>query len=419
MSNIYHITCPHQRIEGTIQLDGSKSISNRVLIIEALTGQKFDISGLSTSDDTDTLRRMLTPGQKIVDAGHAGTSFRFSTAFFAVNEKEIVITGSERMKQRPIGPLVEAFNSLGAKIEFLEKDGYPPLRICPTLLSEWKDEVTIPANVSSQYISALLMIAPKLPQGLKIHLDGHLVSRPYIEMTIKIMSYFGARVHWHENTIEVSYQPYVPKPFQVEADWSAASYYFTIAAFSESAEINLNGLHERSLQGDQRIKEIMEPIGVKSRFSNDQLQIFKIGKLNRSGAQIDFTECPDIAQTMAVISAGCQIPMQFSGLQTLSIKETDRIKALQIELHKLNCTFAPLVEDAHLLYPLRRYQTGGQPKWKNTPIFETYKDHRMAMSFAPLGLLHPVRIAQPSVVEKSYPGYWNDLKKLGFVVQEE
>lgn len=419
MSNIFHITCPHKHIEGTIQLDGSKSISNRVLIIEALAGQQCNISGLSTSDDTVTLQRMLAPGQKMLNSGHAGTSFRFSTAFFAVGDQEIVITGSERMRQRPIGPLVEAFNSLGAKIEYLENDGYPPLRIYPTNLSEWKNEVTIPANVSSQFISALLMIAPKLPHGLKIHLDGHLVSRPYIDMTIKIMSFFGASVKWFGNTIEVAHAPYQAKPYQVEADWSAASYFYAVAAFSQSAQITLKGLQETSLQGDERIKEIMEPIGVHSNFENDKLHISTNGQLNLFKAKIDFTDCPDIAQTMAVISAGCQIPIQFSGLQTLSIKETDRIKALQVELNKLNCDFTSLAEDAHLHYPLRRYQTTGSLKWRDTPIFETYKDHRMAMSFAPLALIHPIKIVKPGVVEKSYPGYWNDLKKLGFVVQAE
>jgi 3-phosphoshikimate 1-carboxyvinyltransferase len=419
MPKIYHIACPHARISGSIRLDGSKSISNRVLIIQALSGTKFDISGLSESHDTQILTQMLTSENDVLDAGHAGTSFRFSTAFFALGKKEKVITGSERMKQRPIGPLVDALNLLGAQIEYTEIQGYPPLRILPTKTEHWKDEVKISGGVSSQYISALLMIGSVLPKGLSIILEGSLVSRPYIEMTIRIMSFFGAKVNWEGNKITVSYAPYIRKPFQVEADWSAASYYYGIAAFARTANILLKGLQESSLQGDQQIINILEPFGVSSTFQDGNWIIKKNGPLKKTRFHIDFTTCPDIAQTIAVISAGLQLPIEFSGLQTLAIKETDRIRALQNELSKINCTFHHVLEDENLPYQHRRYQTGGNPNWKSSPTFETYKDHRMAMAFAPLALLKPINISDPDVVRKSYPAFWNDLKKLGFDIKEK
>lgn len=419
MSTVYHISHPGKTVSGHIRLDGSKSISNRILIIEALSGHKFDLSGLSGSHDTETLKRMLEEDHGVMDAGHAGTSFRFSTAFAAVRGMQVIITGSERMKQRPVGPLADALKYLGAAVDYLENPGYPPLRIGPSDLSTWKKAVRIPADVSSQYISALMMIAPVLPNGLIIQLEGEIISRPYIEMTAKLMARFGVPVSWHEQSIHIPPGKYQPGSMAIEADWSAASYYYAIAACAEEAEIRLEGLSRQSLQGDQRIADVLELMGVHSAFEGETLVITKSGQPNRQPLEIDFSDSPDIAQTVAVIAAACRIPVIFSGLQTLVIKETDRIMALDSELKKINCRFESLQEDQHLARPNQRYTVSGSPAWPVTPTFETYEDHRMAMAFAPLAMCHPIQVRDPGVVQKSYPGYWADLEKLGFTIIEE
>lgn len=419
MDSVNYITCPKKYVNGTIRLDGSKSISNRALIMQALSGRTFQLEGLSTSEDTRTLEKMLLAQEETLDAGHAGTSFRFMTAFSAVRGKPVKLTGSGRMKQRPIGPLVEALRSLGAEIDYLENQGYPPVAIKQSDITHWKNEVTIPADVSSQYISAMMMIGPMLSNGLAIHLEGEIISRPYIEMTRRLMAYFGIAVSWKGQSIRVQPGRYQPRHMLIEADWSAASYYYGIAACAERAEIRLEGLSENSLQGDQKIMQIMAGMGINSSFEGGQLVISHSGNLSHEPAKIDFTDCPDIAQTVAVVSAACQMPVTFSGLQTLAIKETNRIGALQKELFRINCGFEPLQEDGHLPAPWRRYRVGGIPQFKGIPEFETYQDHRMAMSFAPLGMIHPIRILSPEVVRKSYPKFWEDLKILGFNIYLE
>lgn len=416
MSRAVHVSHPDGVVRGDIYLDGSKSISNRVLAIQSLTSGIFDISGLSTSQDSVALQRMLKSDEKELNAGHAGTSFRFMTALTAVGQVEKILTGSSRMLQRPIGPLVTALKELGAHITYLGESGYPPLHIKPTNRHQWKHRVQIKADVSSQYISALLMIGPVLPNGLEIELVGKLVSTPYVDMTIRMMSHFGAKVDWRENMIHVSPGGYQPKAIKIEADWSAASYYFAIAALSKEAHLRLHGLDEKSLQGDQAIIDLMQTYGVHSLFS-DGVWTLTRAPASKQTNLINFEAYPDIAQTIAVTSAALCISTQMEGLQTLLIKETDRIAALQSELEKIGCTLKNIsAKDIDPGYA--RYQIDGKPGWSKPPVFKTYQDHRMAMAFAPLALVRPIVVEEPDVVRKSYPNFWNDLKKIGFRIRE-
>ncbi len=417
MTKAYHIRfdATHKAVKQNIRLDGSKSISNRALIIAALCAGQCDLSHLSTSDDTKAMQVALTGDGKLVDVGAAGTTMRFLTAYFSLQAGTHLLTGSKRMQERPIGVLVDALNHLGASISYEKKDGCPPLIIEGKQL--YGGLVEMNAGVSSQYLSALLLIAPTLPKGLSLKLIGRLVSRPYLEMTLRLMGHYGIEHAWDEDTIHVLAQDYRAKSLQVEADWSAASYHYTIAAFADELDLELHGLFKKSLQGDSVLAEMMRFFGIRSQFKGDVVSLTKRKATGTTAVfKYDFVRCPDIAQSLAVVCAGLDRAAEMSGLITLAIKETDRTAALRTELAKLGCDF-----------------NGAGDEWRFTPApngivkhlagsvpsFATYHDHRMAMAFAPLAMKIPqgVIIEDPMVVTKSYPAYWDDLKQLGFSIE--
>lgn len=406
-----------RNIKGRIRLDGSKSISNRALIIRALCEESFDIHHLSTSNDSTTLLKLLKniEGDAELDAGAAGTTFRFMTAYLALQAGSQILTGSARMKQRPIGVLVDALRQLGANIEYLENEGYPPLKIHTPQLTN-SNHIKIPASVSSQYISALLMIAPILPNGLALELTGKIVSRPYIEMTLRLMDYFGIQHEWNDQIIKVAPQKYRAKDFTVEADWSAASYYYAIAAFADHLDLHLEGLNQKSLQGDAVIAELMTAFGVSTHYSDHSLHLQKTDTIAPMFEQ-DFIQCPDIAQTLAVICAGMGISGLFTGLETLKIKETDRIEALKNELAKVQSWFSQLPAKFSKKSEKEYYMLEGKAQLEH-PTFATYEDHRMAMAFAPLSMLGKITIEEPMVVSKSYPRFYEDLESIGFKIEK-
>jgi len=412
---ILRLSKPSRKLRGTIKLDGSKSISNRALIALALAGAESAdwLSNLSTSKDTQTLLHLLEQDGNTFDAGDAGTTFRFMTAFLAIKPGEQVLTGSARMLERPVGPLVEALRELGADIQFLGIEGYPPLKI-----GEMKPRarrVQVKADVSSQFLSALLLIGPYLPQGLELVPEGPLVSRPYLEMTLGLMRHFGAVVEWQGDAIVIPPGRYVPRPLAVEADWSAASYWYAMAAFSEELDLTLQGLQAHSWQGDSVLVETMQRFDIQSIFGENEVRLTKLGNAPRPVFEKDFLACPDIAQTLSVVCAGLGTNGVFSGLETLSIKETDRIGALKTELAKVGVMFAKLPARFSKKWPDKIfYNLADQADLSKLPRFATYGDHRMAMAFAAFGMLGPVEIENPEVVSKSYPQFWEHLKQLGF-----
>lgn len=423
---IFELTKENRHIIGEITLDGSKSISNRLLIIKALCNGDFEIQKCSTSKDTTTLQALLEQfGENpngTFDAGAAGTTFRFLTAFFALQQGTQILTGSERMKQRPIGKLVDALRALGCHINYLEKDGYPPLSIgAPSgeIGQQKQQKLTIAANTSSQYITALLLLAPCLPQGLELTLDGTIVSRPYIEMTLGLMSYFGISYIWNENVISIENQAYQPRDIIVEADWSAASYYYALAAFSDKLDLRLNGVFTESLQGDAVLMQMGNYFGIKTEPTEGGIRLTKSGEAVQPLFEWDFVRCPDIAQTLAVMCAGTEATGLFTGLETLFIKETDRVAALKHELEKVGVYFFKIPPRLASKNPKDFFMVEGMAYFEKTPTFETYEDHRMAMSFAPLSMFAPIQIAEPNVVVKSYPKFWEDLESLGFNILEK
>lgn len=407
----YLLDIPRQ-MRGTIHLPASKSISNRVLVMGALAGDAH-LSHLAVCDDTDTLQNALARRPYTIDMGAAGTAMRFGTAYFATQPEEHILTGTERMRHRPIGVLVEALQTLGADIEYTEREGFPPLRIRGKQLRGGSIEMA--AGVSSQYISALLMLGPTLAEGLHLRLNGDIISRPYIDMTLSLMRTFGAEARWvNECEVEVSAKPYRKGvAYTVEADWSAASYWYELVALSTDAEacIHLPHLHKESLQGDSRVADFFRPLGVSTTFAEGEIVLRKTepeaaGTLFR----LDLTRQPDLAQTIAVACAMQQRPFHLTGLQTLKIKETDRIEALRRELKKLGC----LLTEANASELMFQPDGVSSAKPDETPAIDTYDDHRMAMAFAPCAGIFPrLRINHPEVVSKSYPGFWNDLQSVG------
>ena len=398
-------------VGGTIHLTGSKSESNRALIMQALSGDKIKVENLSQAADTVTLNAILEAWSDhpsgLVDVGPAGTAMRFLAAFATLQKGEVTLTGTERMKQRPIGILAEALRTLGANIEYVEKEGYPPLRITGPFVQK-TNSITIKGDVSSQYISALLLIAPCLPQGLELNIEGELTSRPYVEMTLAMLEQAGIRYQFDEPVISIAHQEFVPAVIAVEPDWSAASYWYAIVALCEQGELFLPGLNGYSLQGDSRITEIMANFGITSQFRDGGVHLKKEPKevLRKI---FDFKECPDLAQTVIVVCAALGHNATFTGLETLKIKETDRVKALQTELAKIGVN---LIEK-NLTYKL---DCSGR-HFPSRLSIQTYEDHRMAMAFAPLALVIPeIEIDDEKVVEKSYPHFWEDLKKAGFEI---
>lgn len=408
--NKIKISAP-DKIATSIQLPSSKSICNRALIIWALSKGCKSIDNLSDCDDTRVMVRALENMPDTIDIMAAGTAMRFLTAFLSVTEGEHTITGTERMRQRPIKILVDALRSIGADIEYTENEGFPPLKIKGTRL-EGK-EITLPGDVSSQYISALMMIGPILKNGLKLKLTGNIISRPYINLTIEIMKEFGGKAEWEkDNVIVIHPQNYKPVPYYVESDWSAASYWYEIAALSEDACIELPGLFEKSFQGDSKVAELFEQLGVKTEYADKHITLSKSRNITER-LEYDFVNQPDLAQTFVVTCCMLEIPFRFSGLQSLKIKETDRMAALMNEMKKLGYVISES-EGSILEWNGERCES------ETTPAIDTYEDHRMAMAFAPAALkLKNIRINNPQVVSKSYPGFWNDLTKAGFNIMEE
>lgn len=417
---IYTISKPNRRIVGEITLTGSKSISNRVQIIRALCEDTFPIHRLAKAKDTEVLEELLASEKIIRDAGPAGTTFRFLTAYLSLQPDIQILTGTERMKKRPIGVLVDALRKLGADIEYVENEGYPPLQINPPREDFGRNNrLKIAANTSSQYISAILMIAPTLPRGLELTLEGNIVSRSYIEMTLALMRYFGVTAGWKENIIKINPQDYKPKEFTVEADWSAASYYYAMAVFADELDLQINGLFKESVQGDAVLATMMEKFGIQTEFNDRGIRLTKKGTTLPPIFEYDFLEYPDLAQTLAVVCAGAGVHGIFTGLETLRIKETDRIAALQTELGKVQSFLSKLPEKFAKKSGKQYFQVEGKAVVENMPTFATYEDHRMAMAFAPLAMFGDIKVEDPNVVEKSYPDFWRDLEQLGFEVKEK
>lgn len=412
-----NVSIDTKNLSGTVPLTGSKSESNRALIMQALSHSAVEVRNLSEAADTVTLNGIMQargPGSGIqaldsqIDIGPAGTAMRFLTAFYTLQDGEVILTGSARMKERPIGILVDALRTLGAEIEYTEKDGYPPIRINGPIQQK-TGSVSIKGNISSQYISALLLIAPNLGQGLELVIEGELTSRPYVEMTLAMMAQAGITYEWNDHVIRIPHQEYQRSVIHVEPDWSAASYWYSIAALASEAELFLPGLTAYSLQGDSKITEIMANFGITSQFKDGGVLLKKEPKKFETRL-FDFKECPDLAQTVIVCCAALGYNATFTGLETLKIKETDRVNALQVELAKIG---VKLTEDNET------YTLDCSQRDLSKPItVATYDDHRMAMAFAPLALvLDNVVIEDHQVVEKSYPDYWKHLEQLGFNTQ--
>jgi 3-phosphoshikimate 1-carboxyvinyltransferase len=399
---------PQGAIRTSVQLPASKSESNRALIINALTGNQGVLNNLSEARDTRTMQRLLESSEQTLDVIDAGTTMRFLTAFIAATDQDKILTGTPRMCERPIALLVDALRTLGANIEYLRQEGFPPIHI-RGMDYNGRNHVSIRGDVSSQYVSALLMIAPLLPEGLSLELTGPVGSKPYIQMTLEQMEQFGAQTEWHGNVIRVLPKPYQPTTYSVESDWSGASYWYSIVALADDAEVELLGLKAQSLQGDSQIAHIMEPLGVHSSFTDRGVLLTKSPR--KSEGSVDFTDCPDLAQTVAVCCAAQGVQLTMTGIESLKIKETDRVSALQQELSRFG---AQLRETSRGTYEVT------QAKFRaGTPVeIETYDDHRMAMAFAPLALKADLVIKHPNVVVKSYPRFWEDLQKAGFILGE-
>lgn len=416
---MYRLTKPKKDLKGVIRLTASKSESNRALIIQALSQTPIQLNNLAEAKDTQTLINILQQ-DKInfkegvqYDVGPAGTTMRFLTAYFATKPGTRILTGSERMKQRPIKPLVDVLNQLGAEITYLEKEGFPPLKIKGKILT--RNEAEIDGSMSSQFTTALLLISPQLFNGLVLRFKGEVTSPAYIKMTLKMMEHFNVNGIWEGDTITVSNQQYKmddDESYTIEADWSAASYWYSMAAMATDVDLRIMGLNNNSLQGDSIIKDLYTLFGVKTEFVEGGIHLTKSKPVVQAFG-FDFSDCPDIAQTVAVTAAGLRIPILLNGLHTLKIKETDRISALIAELNKFGI-------DAHETFPntieIKEYRSPSiQPQF----FVHTYDDHRMAMCFAPLAMVYDnIIIEHPEVVDKSYPGFWEDLRKLKFVVEK-
>jgi len=390
---------------GSITVTGSKSESNRLLILKALYPD-LEISNLSNSDDTQVTQKALNNNESIVDIHHAGTAMRFLTAFFSVKpNSKVVLTGSSRMQDRPIELLVEALQSLGAEIEYVNKKGFPPLKI--TGKKTDVSQVSLPANISSQYISALMLIAPSLENGLEIDLIGETTSIPYIKMTQTLLENLGFKTFFNHNKIKISPADKITlKQWTVESDWSSASYFYSVVAIANTSEITLKSYYSESLQGDSDLVQIYKKIGVTTVFNNGSIILSKTPNFALPEVlDLDLRNTPDLAQTIAVSCFGLGVDCNLIGLHTLKIKETDRLEALKIELEKLGAMISITNDSLELRFSGVINQ--------NISI-DTYNDHRMAMAFAPLGIKVPIVINNSEVVSKSYPGFWEDFKSIDF-----
>ena len=409
----------HSNLQAQIAVTGSKSETNRLLLLKALF-PNISLKNTSNSDDSEVMQSALNGNSELVDIHHAGTAMRFLTAYFAVNEGlDLTLTGSPRMKDRPIKILVEALRQLGSKIEYVENEGFPPIKIKGQKLTQ--NKVSLPADVSSQYISALLLIAAKLENGIELTLEGEITSIPYIKMTLALLNDVGIQTSFEGNVIKVYSKTAVEsKEMVVESDWSSASYFFSLVALAnEGSKISLTSYKETSLQGDSALVEIYKKMGVETRFEGNKMTLVKASnfKLDPSDSEqakqtvnLDLNNTPDIAQTIVVTCLGLGIGCHLTGLHTLKIKETDRLEALRIELTKLGANIS-VTNDSLTLVASNDINS-------NVKI-ATYNDHRMAMAFAPLALKAPIIIENAEVVSKSYPDFWEDLKKLDFEISEK
>lgn len=406
------MTRPGKVLHTNVKLPASKSISNRLLIINALSGNTELPENLSDSDDTRVMIEALNGTRSLKDVGHAGTSMRFLTAYFSARAGSVQLTGSDRMKQRPVGPLVEALRQLGAEIRYGSNDGYPPLHITGKPLPG--GEITVESGISSQFISALLMIAPTMKKGLVMHLAGEMVSASYIRMTLELMQQWGAGTDWTGSTITVQPTGYSGGTSVVESDWSGASYWYAMTLLQDYARVTLSYLGKESLQGDQVLTDIFHSLGVVSEFDDGKVTLSRLAKIHPGMFSFDFTNAPDIVQSMAVVLCMAAVPFRFTGTRTLRIKETDRIHALQTELKKLG--FILETDDEGSFLEWNKQRCAPEPE----PVIETYHDHRMAMAFAPTALaLGEIRIKDPMVVTKSYPGFWENLQGAGFRLENQ
>lgn len=394
--------------DSTIYLNSSKSESNRLLIIKALSEKEITIKNLSKANDSVLLKNLLESENLVVwDAQDAGTSFRFLTSFLAIKKEHVVLSGTERMKQRPVKVLVDALNKIGAEILYLENEGFPPIYV-KGKINQVKNKLDIPGDISSQYISSLLLIAPLLEKGIEINIEEPFYSRPYVNMTLNLMNSFGIKSEVKGNKISIKNQEFSSGSYIVESDWSAASYWYSILSISDNINnLTLQGLKKKSNQGDSVISELMKSFGVNTQYKDDGIVLTKI-KLDTEEIELDFRDCPDLAQTILVVAAYHKIKLKVSGVESLKIKETDRLLAMKNELKKIGCDFYE--EGNYWLLEKRKREIDDELS------IDTYKDHRMAMAFAPLASKKSMIINDPDVVVKSYPTYWEDLKKVGFII---
>ena len=402
---MYKISKEFQDIQGDVSISGSKSESNRLILLRAYTSY-FKIFNLSDSDDTQLMLSAIESDKKEINIGHAGTAMRFLTSYYSsISENSKVLTGSNRMKQRPISILVDALKDLGCDIEYIDKSGFPPLKINGKNILT--NSVTLPADVSSQYISSLMMLGVSLENGLKIKLSSEITSLPYILMTKKIIDRIGGitKIDDGEITIEPFKEKIIPEQF-VESDWSSASYFYSIAALSDSARLTLSTFFKESLQGDSRLVDIYKIFGVETKFEENHIILMKNKIDLPKSINLNLKDSPDLAQTIIVTCLGLGVDCRLDGLHTLKIKETDRLIALKNEIEKFNVDKVEITENSITLE--------NNSNLKHEVVIDTYNDHRMAMSFAPLSLLVPIKINNPEVVTKSYVNFWNDLESLGF-----
>jgi 3-phosphoshikimate 1-carboxyvinyltransferase len=399
-----HLQSTICNLQSAISITGSKSETNRLLLLQALY-PNITLKNSSNSDDSEVMTKALISTSNLIDIHHAGTAMRFLTAYFSIQEgKAIILTGSSRMKERPIKILVEALRQLGANIEYVENEGFPPIKITGKKITQ--NKVTLKADVSSQYISALLLIAPKLENGLELNLEGEITSIPYIKMTLALLNEVGIKTSFEGNTIKVTPQPTTHNlQLIIESDWSSASYYYSIVALSTiGTKITLSSYKQNSLQGDSALVEIYKDFGVETTFVNNSVILQKLSTHNPQPTTHNLNNSPDIAQTIAVTVFGLGMGCHLTGLHTLKIKETDRLEALKMELTKLGAHIE-VTNDSLTIKPSTTIN--------NKVTIKTYQDHRMAMAFAPLALKTNIIIEEAEVVSKSYPTFWEDLKSIG------
>jgi len=406
---VFEISKKSKSIEGALKISGSKSESNRLLALRGFASY-FEINNISDSDDTNAMISAMNSNQEKIDIGHAGTAMRFLTSYFSsIKNSSIILTGSKRMRERPISILVDALRELDVDISYLENEGYPPIKIIGKVIK--RKEVNLPANVSSQYISSLMMLGVSLENGLVINLSTEITSLPYIEMTKKIIERIGGSVKFKSNQILIDSLSNKKIPNQlVESDWSSASYFYSIVALSDLSDLTLYTYYKNSIQGDSDVVKIFKKFGVKTTYMNNKIHLSKSDYKIEKKISLDLLNNPDLAQTIVVTCLGLGIDCDLYGLHTLKIKETDRLKALKSEIDKFGVDKIEITDNSlHL---------ENNSKLKSSVSIDTYDDHRMAMSFAPLSLVNPIIINDPMVVTKSYINFWNDLEKLGFKISK-